>query len=107
MVGVAPDVLMKFMYSAQTLIKSLLPGLFYFFFAVFPTRSPIDRKLPWLKWALLLVGVCLGWGGILPRRSGSAAVCWLRCSANRRRPDRDWSSDMGLSSWAWSRCYGT
>lgn len=63
-VGVAPDVLMKFMYSAQTLIKSLLPGLFYFFFAVFPTRSPIDRKLPWLKWALLVFGVCFGWGGI-------------------------------------------
>ncbi len=63
-IGVAPDVLMKLMYAAQTLMKSLLPGLFYFFFAVFPTRSPIDRKLPWLKWALLIVGACFGWGGI-------------------------------------------
>ena len=43
--------------------KSVLPGLFYFFFAVFPTRSPIDRKLPWLKWLLLATGACLGWGG--------------------------------------------
>ena len=60
-VGVAPDLLMRFMYVSQTLIKSLLPGLFYFFFAVFPTRSPIDRKLPWLKWALLIVGACFGW----------------------------------------------
>ena len=63
-VGAAPDLLMRFMYVSQTLIKSLLPGLFYFFFAVFPTRSPIDRKLPWLKWALLVVGACFGWGGI-------------------------------------------
>ena len=63
-IGVAPDVLMKFMYAAQTLMKSLLPGLFYFFFAVFPTRSPINRKLPWLKWALLVFGACFGWGGV-------------------------------------------
>jgi len=63
-IGVAPDLLMRFMYVSQTLIKSLLPGLFFFFFAVFPTRSPIDRKLPWLKWALLIVGACFGWGGV-------------------------------------------
>ena len=43
----------------------MLPGLFYFFFAVFPTRSPIDRKLPWLKWVLLAIGPLLGWGGIV------------------------------------------
>ncbi len=63
-VGVAPNQLQHFMYVSQTLMKSLLPGLFYFFFAVFPTRSPIDRKLPWLKWALLIVGASFGWGGI-------------------------------------------
>lgn len=62
--GAAPDLLLRFMYGAQTVMKSLLPGLFYFFFAVFPTRSPIDRKLPWLKWALLVFGVCFGWGGV-------------------------------------------
>lgn len=66
--GIAPDLLMRFMYASQTLIKSLLPGLFYFFFAVFPTRSPIDRRLPWLKWALLMVGAGFGWGGV---RDGS------------------------------------
>jgi sigma-B regulation protein RsbU (phosphoserine phosphatase) len=36
---------------------SLVPALFYVFFAVFPTRSPLDRRLPWLKWmALVLAG---------------------------------------------------
>ena len=56
--------LRHFIFAYNSLFKSLLPGLFYFFFAVFPTRSPIDRRLPWLKWALLLVEICLGWGGI-------------------------------------------
>ena len=62
--GLAPDVLLRFLYAYATVLKSLLPALFFFFFAVFPTRSPIDRKLPWLKWALLVCGACLGWGGI-------------------------------------------
>lgn len=59
-----PDTWRHFLYAYAVIMKSLLPGLFYFFFAVFPTRSPIDRKLPWLKWLLLVIGACLGWGGI-------------------------------------------
>ncbi len=74
-VGVAPDLLMKFMYVSQTVMKSLLPGLFYFFFAVFPTRSPIDRKLPWLKWALLVFAACFGFGGI--RRGNMDALPFI------------------------------
>ena len=30
---------------------------FYFLFAVFPARSPIDRRLPWLKWVALTFGL--------------------------------------------------
>ena len=60
----APAVLRDVCYTYSAILKSLMPGLFYFFFAVFPTRSPIDRKLPWLKWLLLATGACLGWGGI-------------------------------------------
>ena len=30
---------------------------FYFLCAVFPARSPIDRRLPWLKWASLVLGL--------------------------------------------------
>lgn len=33
-----------------------LHPLFYLFFAVFPVRSPLDRRMPWLKWAGLLFG---------------------------------------------------
>jgi sigma-B regulation protein RsbU (phosphoserine phosphatase) len=61
----APVALRHFLFAYNSLLKSLLPGLFYFFFAVFPTRSPIDRRVPWLKWVLLLIGIGLGWGGIL------------------------------------------
>ena len=46
----------------------MVAPLFYFFFAVFPTRSPLDRRLPWLKWIGLAVGVlwrrrCASWDG--------------------------------------------
>ena len=60
----APDGLRYFLYAYAAFVKSVLPGLFYFFFAVFPARSSIDRKLPWLKWLLLAAGICLGWGGV-------------------------------------------
>ena len=53
----------SFLLAYRTLMGSVLAGLFYFFFAVFPTRSPIERKVPWLKWALLVMGICLSLGG--------------------------------------------
>jgi sigma-B regulation protein RsbU (phosphoserine phosphatase) len=34
-----------------------LGASFYFLCAVFPARSPIDRRLPWLKWAALVFGL--------------------------------------------------
>jgi sigma-B regulation protein RsbU (phosphoserine phosphatase) len=60
----APERLQIFLYHYAALVGSVLPSLFYFFFAVFPSRSPIDRKMPWLKWLLLACGICLGWGGV-------------------------------------------
>src|SRR5271167_3761792 len=59
----APHNLRSFLLVYRTVANSILPGLFYFFFAVFPTRSPIDRKVPWLKWVLPVIGLCLGVGG--------------------------------------------
>lgn len=67
----APFGLRLFLAAYTCLAKSMLPSLFYFFFAVFPSRSPIDRKLPWLKWLLLAMGAVLGWGGL---RSGDLAA---------------------------------
>jgi len=59
----APPHLRDFLLAYRTMASTLLTGLFYFFFAVFPKRSPIDRKVPWLKWLLPLISICLGPGG--------------------------------------------
>lgn len=48
----------------QALLLGMLGPLFYWFFAVFPARSPIDRHAPWLKWSSLGVGLVLGLGGM-------------------------------------------
>jgi sigma-B regulation protein RsbU (phosphoserine phosphatase) len=61
--GGAPTGLRIFLLCFRTICKSLFPALFYFFFAVFPIRSPIDRKAPWLKWLLLAIGALVGLGG--------------------------------------------
>jgi sigma-B regulation protein RsbU (phosphoserine phosphatase) len=37
----------------------MLCSFFYLFFAVFPLRSRLDRRLPWLKWAGLLFGAMI------------------------------------------------
>ena len=62
---IAPGPLRSFLYAYGTFFRSLFPGMFYFFFAIFPTRSPIERRAPWLKWLLLVLGALVGWGGML------------------------------------------
>ncbi|HJY85761.1 MAG TPA: SpoIIE family protein phosphatase [Candidatus Acidoferrales bacterium] len=36
----------------------LFGALFYLFFALFPTRSSLERRLPWLKWVAFVLGAC-------------------------------------------------
>lgn len=48
----------------RSLLLGLLGPLFYTFFAVFPAASPIDRRVPWLKWAGVLGGLAIGLPGI-------------------------------------------
>jgi PDZ domain-containing protein len=43
---------LAYMYA----LYGTLPALFYFFFATFPVSSPLDRRVPWLKWVLLACG---------------------------------------------------
>jgi sigma-B regulation protein RsbU (phosphoserine phosphatase) len=68
----APEILRTCLLAYRTMMGSVFTGLFYFFFAVFPTRSPIERKVPWLKWALLASGICLSLGGY--RHGNSTAL---------------------------------
>src|SRR2546428_13833659 len=41
------------------IFAAMMPALFYFFFAVFPVSSPLDRRVPWLKWLLLVAGAAV------------------------------------------------
>jgi sigma-B regulation protein RsbU (phosphoserine phosphatase) len=52
-----PAVLRPFAMTYQTVFLGMLGALFYRFFAVFPTRSPLDRRLPWLKWLALALSI--------------------------------------------------
>ena len=48
-----------FAFAFRAVFAGMLAPLFYLFFAVFPLRSLLDRRLPWLKWVGLLFGVCI------------------------------------------------
>jgi hypothetical protein len=52
--GLNPS-LRSFALAYRALFGNMVTPLFYFFFAVFPTRSPLDRHLPWLKWIAIVV----------------------------------------------------
>ena len=44
------------MLSYMIVLNAMLPATFYWFFATFPTRSPIDRRFPKLKYIITAVG---------------------------------------------------
>jgi len=52
----------------------LLAFLAYLSFSTFPTRSPVDRRLPWLRWVLLLPGLLFALGGLGLGRVGHASL---------------------------------
>ncbi len=58
-----PDAVRPLVLGYQSLLLSVFGPLFYFFFTVFPVRSPLDRRLPWLKWAAIPVGLSLAFPG--------------------------------------------
>ncbi len=103
----APPNLRSYLLAYRTLLGSALTALFYFFFAVFPTRSPIDRKLPWLKWALLVACLCLGLGGYRVGYSRALpfilAVVPERIAQDVRRVVVYGSIFLGLISLLWNR----
>lgn len=51
----------------RTIFHAFGPAIFYVFFASFPTRSPLDRRAPWLAWVFLGAGALVMaalWTGI-------------------------------------------
>ncbi|HEY6292600.1 MAG TPA: SpoIIE family protein phosphatase [Terriglobia bacterium] len=49
--------LRTFLLAFRAIFDSLGGALFYYFFSVFPERSPLDRRAPWLKWLGFALGV--------------------------------------------------
>jgi sigma-B regulation protein RsbU (phosphoserine phosphatase) len=71
--GVLPHGLQRFTFVFQTVFQSLIAPAFYVFFALFPQKSPLERRAPWLKWialavaaAQMLPGLASGHGVRLP-----------------------------------------
>jgi hypothetical protein len=93
--ALAPDPLAGYLYSYAVLVRGVMPALFYFFFAVFPVRSPIDRKLPWLKWLLLASNASLRGAMCATEvlRPYHLSMSWR---TPRRLPWREFLSPTGL-----------
>jgi sigma-B regulation protein RsbU (phosphoserine phosphatase) len=89
--GAIPPHLRGFAVGYKIVMLWFSGALFYYFFAVFPSPSPFDRRVPWLKYILLAVAIipsvpiglrCLFAGGALPlylntHLPGTTAVTWL------------------------------
>ena len=56
--------LRAFALADSSISIGLVGPIFYFFFAVFPERSPLDRRWPRLKWAAVVVGLLLALPGL-------------------------------------------
>jgi serine phosphatase RsbU (regulator of sigma subunit) len=63
--------LRPFAMGYRSVFSSLLGPIFYFFFAVFPVQSSIDRRVPWLKWLAMIMGLSFAIHGF---RQGSVTV---------------------------------
>jgi sigma-B regulation protein RsbU (phosphoserine phosphatase) len=48
----------------QAIFVGALGASFYAFFAVFPVQSPVDCKVPWLKWLGAPLAIVFGLGGL-------------------------------------------
>jgi phosphoserine phosphatase RsbU/P len=48
-----------FLFAYRAVFNGLFCSLFYFFLAVFPMPSPLERRFPWLKWVAIAVGVSM------------------------------------------------
>jgi len=53
-----------FITAYEALFYGLFAPLFYWFFAWFPRRSPLDIRAPWLKWLALAIGLGIGLPGL-------------------------------------------
>jgi phosphoserine phosphatase RsbU/P len=56
--------LQVFARTYRAIFLGLFGTLFYLFFALFPERSPLERRVPWLKWVGFVLGACVALPGL-------------------------------------------
>ncbi|HUI40810.1 MAG TPA: SpoIIE family protein phosphatase [Terriglobia bacterium] len=61
--GMGPA-LRPFALAYRAIFDSMLAGFFYYFFSIFPTRSPLDQRASWLKWVGLGIGISVALPGL-------------------------------------------
>lgn len=69
----------------KALFAALGPAAFYYFFAVFPAASPVERRVPWLKWFFTVLGLV----------AGVPAAIWA-LAANGSAPLLKFAGDYGM-----------
>lgn len=52
-----PSAIATFASLYRSVFAALIAPVFYIFFALFPEESPLEKRVPWLKWAALLFGI--------------------------------------------------
>jgi len=55
--GVLSPPMRRFMLTYMLVLYPLTPAIFYWFFAAFPAQSPIDKRLPKLKYVLVALSL--------------------------------------------------
>ncbi len=65
-----------FALAFRAIFLGMLGPLFYLFFAVFPARSPLDWRFPWLKWLALAFGVCIALPELRAGHPSLPRVAW-------------------------------
>ena len=56
--GLMPSGMPNFVLAYMIVFFVLAPTSMYWLFATFPARSPIDFRIPWLKYGLLIAAAC-------------------------------------------------
>jgi len=69
-----PSSLRSLAGAYRAIFNNLVNAIFYFFFATFPTRSPLDRRVPWLKWSGLAIGGAIALLALFGRASSEGAT---------------------------------
>jgi phosphoserine phosphatase RsbU/P len=66
--------LRSFATAYRAIFSTLLGAVFYSFFTLFPARSFLDRRFPWLKWLGLAIGITFALPGLRIGTSHAPAV---------------------------------